>query len=74
MTTQQRVSTFRAKDRANLKKTIEAKLSLDEIAILDALASNEGMSRILYVSLVLKHLVQSSGYFLSGGKLYSPTL
>lgn len=73
MTTQQRVSTFRAKSRANFQKTIEVKLSLDDTAILDALASKEGMSRILFVSLILKKVVFESGYFLSGGKLYSPT-
>lgn len=74
MTTQQRVATYRAKNRVNFKKTIELQLSLDECAILDALASNHGMSRVLYTSLHLKQMIINSGYFLSGGKLYSPTL
>lgn len=71
-TTQQRVALMRAMDTRNFKKTIELKLSLDEVKILDALASKEGMSRILFASMILKDIIFKSGYFLSGDRLVSP--
>jgi hypothetical protein len=69
LTIQQRVANFRAKDRINFKKTIEVKLSVDECAILDAIASQQGMSRVLLASTILKTHILSSPYFISGGKL-----
>lgn len=73
MTTQQRVSFYRANNQNNGIKTIEVKLNRDEVAILDAIATNDGMSRVLLVSLLVKNLIKGSGYFISGGRLITPT-
>lgn len=73
MTTQQRVSFYRANNTNHGVKTIEVKLNRDEIAILDAIASNDGMSRVLLVSLLVKQMILDSGYFISGGRLITPT-
>lgn len=73
MTTQQRVARYRAKNLFNSEKTIEIRVSENERAILDALASQAGMSRVLYISQVLKDAIYKSGYFISGGKLHSST-
>lgn len=64
MTTQQRVAFMRAKDTRHHKRTIEVKLSVDEVKILDALASNAGMSRVLFTSNLLKKFIFHSPYFL----------
>lgn len=69
MTTQQRVSNYRAKSILNDEKIIEVKLSRYDVSILDALASNSGVSRILFVSSVLRDVIMNSGYFISGDKL-----
>jgi len=73
LTAQQRVSSYRAKSLINGEKTIEVKLKKFEIEILDAIASKEGISRVLLTSLVLRKVIIESGYFISGGKLISPT-
>lgn len=73
LTAQQRVSSYRAKSLINGDKTIEVKLKKFEIDILDAIASKEGMSRVLLTSLVLRKVISESGYFISGGKLITPT-
>lgn len=73
LTAQQRVSKYRANNQAIGIKTVEIKLNRDEIAVLDAIASNKGMSRVLLASEVLKIAIRESGYFISGGRLITPT-
>ncbi len=69
MSSVERVAKYRAKNRLQSKKTIEAQLSLSEVALLDALAIKENMSRSLLTSLILKDVLFKCGFFLSNGQL-----
>lgn len=73
LTVQQRVANSRNNRRSDFKKTIEIQLSLDEVAILDALASKRGLHRVFLTSLIVKEAILNSGYFISGGSLITPT-
>lgn len=65
-----RVNALRMRMRENKMRTIELKLNLNEISILDAIASYQGISRVLFVSLLVKEYIHNSPYFVSGDKIY----
>lgn len=71
MTAQQRVAKYRANAFYKKQKTIEVRLSFDECAILDSLASKLGISRVLFVSTFLKKTIFESSYFLKDDKFFS---
>lgn len=71
MTTQQRVAKYRENTFYKKQKTIEVRLTFDECAILDALASKIGISRVLFVSTLLKKTIFESPYFVKDDELCS---
>lgn len=69
MEVKERVEKFRRNRQENGYKTIEVCLTADEVAILDAIALDSSMSRVLVVSQAVKTLIYNSRFFLINGKL-----